>query len=197
MSSKPPTNPFQGGYLDSAALRDCGFASVGENVHIAASCRIIGLDRIRIGDNVRIDDFTTVIASSGTVTIGSYIHIANTVLLSGVDELVLEDFVGISHGTKVYTGSDDYSGAALTNPLVPTEYTNVQKGPVRFGRHVIVGSGSVVLPNVEVGEGSAVGALSLVTRSLEPWGIYSGIPAKRIKARKQDLLEAEKRLLSR
>jgi acetyltransferase-like isoleucine patch superfamily enzyme len=44
-------------------------------------------------------------------------------------------------------------------------------------------------------EGVAIGALSLVNRHLEAWGIYAGIPAKRIKDRKRDLLELERELL--
>jgi galactoside O-acetyltransferase len=59
---------------------------------------------------------------------------------------------------------------------------------------VLIGSGSVVLPGVTIGEGSAVGALSLVSMSLDEWGVYFGSPAKRIKARSKNLLEMEKLL---
>jgi acetyltransferase-like isoleucine patch superfamily enzyme len=38
--------------------------------------------------------------------------------------------------------------------------------------------------------------MSLITGDLEPWGVYVGIPAKRIKERKKDLLELEKQLLA-
>jgi len=47
-----------------------------------------------------------------------------------------------------------------------------------LGKHCIVGSNSVVLPNVKFNEGSSVGALSLVNRDLEAWKLYAGIPAK-------------------
>jgi galactoside O-acetyltransferase len=40
-----------------------------------------------------------------------------------------------------------------------------------------------------------VGALSLVTRSLEAWGVYVGAPARRVKTRSKKLLELEKELL--
>lgn len=190
------SDPFGGFYVESDELRRSGFAEVGDNVRIAGTCRIIGRQRIRIGNNVRIDDFTIIIATGGDITIGSHVHIASGCLLSGVDDLTLEDFSGLSHGVKIYTASDDYSGAAMTNPTVPSEFTNVHKAPVNLGRHVIVGTNAVVLPGVEIGEGSAVGALSLVSKSLEPWGIYSGIPARRVKARKMDLLEAERRFLA-
>ncbi len=67
---------------------------------------------------------------------------------------------------------------------------------VTLKRHVIIGANSVILPNLTIGEGTSVGALSLVTKDLDPWGIYAGIPVRRLKDRKRDLLEIVKRLLS-
>jgi galactoside O-acetyltransferase len=43
---------------------------------------------------------------------------------------------------------------------------------------------------------SAVGALSLVTKDCEAFGVYAGNPARRIKERKRDLLELEKLFLA-
>lgn len=80
----------------------------------------------------------------------------------------------------------------MTNPMVPTEFTNVANADVNIGRHVIVGSGSVILPGVILEDGVAVGALSLVTRSCKKFCIYSGVPVKRIKERKRDFLILEK-----
>ena len=76
----------------------------------------------------------------------------------------------------------------LTNPMVPKELSEVIIKPVLIGRHVIIGSGSVILPGVNIGEGSAVGALSLVTKSLDEWGMYFGAPAKKLKRDKKDYL---------
>jgi len=60
---------------------------------------------------------------------------------------------------------------------------------------VIVGAGSVIFPGVSVAEGCAIGALSLVQESTDPWGIYVGRPAVRVNERRKRLLELEKRLL--
>jgi galactoside O-acetyltransferase/dTDP-4-amino-4,6-dideoxygalactose transaminase len=48
---------------------------------------------------------------------------------------------------------------------------------------------------VEVAEGCAVGAMSLVVRSTEPWFIYAGIPARKRGPRRQDLLQLEQAYL--
>jgi galactoside O-acetyltransferase len=65
-----------------------------------------------------------------------------------------------------------------------------------LGRHVIVGSGTVILPGSRLEEGVAVGALSLVTKDCLAFGVYAGNPAKRIKERKRDLLVLEQRFLA-
>lgn len=44
---------------------------------------------------------------------------------------------------------------------------------------------AIVLPGVTMGEGSVLGAGSVTARSLEPWWVYAGNPARRTKARKQ------------
>jgi dTDP-4-amino-4,6-dideoxy-D-glucose acyltransferase len=79
--------------------------------------------------------------------------------------------------------------------MVPEQFKNVRHAPVHVGRHVIVGSGSVVLPGIILGDGSAVGALSLVNADCEEFGIYAGTPAKRISNRSKNLLELEREFL--
>ena len=107
----------------------------------------------------------------------------------------MKDFSGISSRCTIYAESDDYSGKFLTNPTVPDEYLGLVKGKVILNKHVIIGSGSVVLPNCELGEGVAVGCMSSVHKSLQEWNIYFGSPCKRIKSRKKDLLKLEEKLM--
>ena len=189
------TNPFNPGYYTEDDLRHAGFKSIGKNVRIAKNNTIIGLENIVIGSNVRIDGECAISAAGeGWLNIGSYIHIGGWCYLSAGEGIKMEDFSGLSQGVRVYSRTDDYSGKHLTNPTVPERYTGITRGPVVLGRHVIIGSGSVILPNVTVGEGTSVGALSLVTKDTEIWGVYFGSPAKRIKGRSKRLLELEEDL---
>lgn len=189
------TNPFNPGYYNEIDLKDAGFKALGRNVQIDKSCTIIGLENIEIGDNVRIDGYCSLIAAGdGWLKIGSFIHIGGYCLLSAGSGIQMDDFSGLSHGVKIYSQTDDYSGEQLTNPTVPEKYTGVTRGAVTLERHVIIGSGSVILPKVLIGEGSSVGALSLVTKPLEAWGVFFGCPAKRLKHRSKRLLELEAEL---
>ncbi|MDQ4629260.1 acyltransferase [Janthinobacterium lividum] len=189
---------FNPGYYTQDDLQHAGFRHVGNNVRVAKNCVIVGMENISLGNNVRIDGYSTLVAAGGGhIRIGNHVHIGGYCFLSGAAGITLDDFSGLSQGVRLYSKTDDYSGASLTNPTVPEEFTNCKSGPVHLGRHVIVGSGSVLLPDITVGEGVAVGALSLVTKSLESWGIYAGTPAKRLKNRARDLLAAETLLLEK
>lgn len=188
--------PFEHGYYDEHELRAFGFKSVGTNVRIAKNCTIIGFENIEIGNNVRIDGYVTMTASKfNPFILGSYIHIGSYGHICGSSGFTMHDFSATSAGVRVFTRSDDFSGAFLTNPTVPANYTNVTAGPIVIGRHAIVGSNSVILPGVTIGEGAAVGTLCSIHKSLDPWGIYFGSPARRIGNRSMDLLEQEKALL--
>lgn len=183
--------------LSEESIGRLGFASIGCGVLISDRASFYGVSRIEIGDHVRIDDFCVISAGEGGVKIGSYVHIGVGSTLIGAGEIIVGDFVNISSRVAIYSSSDDYSGVVMTGPMVPSEFTKFDIGAVRIGRHVIVGSGSVVLPGVELADGVAVGALSLVKQSCDAFGIYGGNPARWLKARKRDLLELEKDFFSR
>lgn len=190
-------NPFDPGYFSDEQLVDFGFKKVGNNVRIAKNCTIIGQGNIELGNNVRIDGYCSIIAAGdGFAKIGSFVHIAGYCGIYAGKGVVLEDFSGLSAGVRIYTGTDDYSGRTLTNPTVPKKYTGVTSGPVTLQRHVIIGTGSVILPGIRANEGAAVGALSLITKDLEAWSIYGGTPARKLRDRSKDLLEIEKQLFA-
>ena len=177
-------------HFSEAVLGAAGFRHVGKNVRIHARASIYGTRNITLGDNVRIDDFAVIIATQ-PVEIGSNVSIPNFCFLGARHGIVLEDFVTLAPGVKIFTSSDDYLGDKMTGPTLPAEFTGGKSGPVTVRRHTIIGAGSVILPGCTLGEGCAVGALSLVSRSLEPWGVYAGIPVKRIKERRRNLLRLE------
>ena len=181
--------------LSREAIKALGFLSVGENVQISDRASFYGAHRIRLDNNIRIDDFCVLSAGAGGISIGMHVHIAVYSSLIGTGKITLSDFCNISSRVAIYSSNDDYSGVAMTNPTIPNEYTGVTHADVLLGRHVIVGCGSVILPGVTLEEGVAVGALSLVYERCEAFGIYAGNPARRIKERKRDLLKLEQRFI--
>lgn len=170
----------QTSFYSKAELEEIGFKSLGENVLISRFARLYSPQKITIGDNVRIDDFCIL---SGDIKLGSNIHISPYVALYGAMGVEFEDYTGISAHSVVYSAMDDFGGDYLVGSVHPEEYTNVTGGKVLIKKFSQIGVNCVVFPNLTVEEGVAVGACSLVVKSLAGWGIYVGIPAKRIKDR--------------
>ena len=62
---------------------------------------------------------------------------------------------------------------------------NVEYAPVEIGNDVWIGSRVIILPGLKIGEGSIIGAGSVVTKDVMPYSIVAGNPAKLIKMRKR------------
>jgi len=169
-------------------LSQMGFKSIGENNLLSKNTQIYSPEKIVIGNNNRIDDFCIL---SGNIEIGNYIHIAAGCYLYGSHSIVMKDFSAISSRSAIYSATDDYSGEWFTNPTIQESYRHIIHGPVILNKHVIIGSGCTILPNVIIGEGVAVGAMSLVNKNLQEWGTYVGIPCVWKKERSQKVLELE------
>ena len=178
-------------FLSDDVITAMGFRCLGKNVKISNKASIYNVERISIGDNSRIDDFCVL---AGEIQLGRNVHIAvfNN-LAAGRSSITMDDFSALAFGCHVIAQSDDYSGNTMTNPTVPATFKAETSSPIHIGRHAILGTGSIVLPGVNIGEGVSSGAGTLFTKSAEPWSIYVGSPARRVKARSQALLDLEQR----
>lgn len=185
---------YGGRYLREDDLRELGAGDVGRNVRIHESCVLIGLENMSFGDNIRIDAFTVISAAGGYFRLGDFIHISTHCFFAAGAGVEMDHFSAVSAGSLLFSRSDDYSGLHLTGPTVPQSYTRVDHAPIVLRRHALIGSGAVVLPGVELAEGATAGAQALVNRSLEPWTIYGGVPAKPLKPRLRNMLELEAHL---
>jgi galactoside O-acetyltransferase len=177
---------MQSSFFKEEELRSIPFKHVGKNAFISRKCSIYSPEEISIGNNVRIDDFCIL---SGKISLGSHVHISAYSALYGKYGIILEDFTTISARVLVFSQNDDYTGGFLTNPMVPEHLRNVSGGTVIFKKFSIIGAGSIVMPGVTIQTGGAVGAMSLVTKDVEEWSIYVGIPAAFKKARKKKMAD--------
>ena len=147
---------------------------------------------ITLGNNVRIDDFCLLV---GNITIGNYVHIGAFSGLHASKEghIIFRDFSGISSNVHIYASSDRFDGEYITaRPGIPDDCLDDICREVVLGKYSQIGTSSVVLPEGTLGEGAAVGAMSLVNRMLEPWNVYAGIPCRNIKTRSRHMIEVLK-----
>ncbi len=180
MSSRP-AELMAGEILPEEELRPF-LAGCGSGVRVFRGSRLVGAERIRIGDASQIDEGVWLFAGLG-IEIGRHVHFAFGSSVSGGGRCVLGDYVSIGAGVRLVTGSDDIAGRGLTNPTIPPESRSVSRGRVEIGSHAVIFTGCIVLPGVTVGEGAVVGAGSLVHHDLKPWGIYAGQPLVQVGVR--------------
>ena len=102
-------------YYTEDQLKRLGFKNIGNNVKISDKASIYNCDQIEIADNSRIDDFCVI---SGKIKIGKNVLITPMCLVAGGEKgIIFEDFTTIAYGVKVFTQSDDYSGATMANSM--------------------------------------------------------------------------------
>ncbi len=163
-------------FLNAEQLGAMGFRSVGENVLISDRASIYEPEKMSFGDNARVDDFCVL---SGEISLGRNVHLAVfSNVASGRSNITLDDFAGLAYGCHLIAQSDDYSGTTMSNATVPREFKNETSEPIHIGRHALLGTGTIVLPGVTVGEGTATAARTVLSASTREWMIYAGSPGR-------------------
>lgn len=118
--------------------------------------------QIIIGDNVTVVDFVHIGATN-------YVEIGNNVLMAS--KIYLSDH---NHGS--------YNGNNQTSPHLPPQQRYVSNDKkVVISDNVWIGEFVSILPGVTIGQGSIIGANSVVAKDIPPFSIAVGVPAKVIK----------------
>jgi len=174
-------------YYTLDELVNLGIQINGNNILISKFTNIYNPKNLILHNNIRIDDFC-VISCKGIIEIFNNVHISAHCFITSSSKILIGDYCAISVGTKIFGGTDDFSGEYLANPTIPTEYTNVKIGDIIISDLVIVGSNSVIMPNINIGEGVSIGANSFVNKDCESWKIYAGTPIRYIKDKNKNCL---------
>ncbi len=122
------------------------------------------------------------------LTIGKYSVVNARCRLDNRGEIIIGNNVSISSDVIILTADhelDDETGG----------YNRLQK--VVIEDKVFIGTRAMVLPGVIIGQGAQIAAGSVVTRSVPPYSVYGGVPAKLIKMRDKDTVECGNNLLYR
>ncbi len=152
---------------------------VGEGVIIGKTVRIRQPEKVSIGDNTIIDDFTYI---SCAMDIGKNCHIASNVSISGgKGKLVMGNYSTISNGSSVHCASSDYKKCSLDLPSVAeSEQFGGVVEDISIGDYVVVGAHSCILPGASIPDGAAFGAYTLIKKESEllPFHLYVGLKCK-------------------
>lgn len=111
------------------------------------------------------------------ISIGANSVVNQFVVLDGRGGLEIGDKVNISPYVKIYTADHDANDSNFI----------YREKKVIIERYAWVSTASIVLPGVRIGEGAVIAAGSVVTKDVEPYTIYGGVPAKKIGERNNNL----------
>ena len=134
--------------------------------------------RIVIGEGTAIQPYAYVWSCGGSVSIGRYCSVNPFCLLYGQGGLTIGDYVRIAAHTVIIPGNHNYARRDI--PIY--QQGNTMLGVV-IRDDVWIGAGVRVLDGVTVAEGCVIGAGSVVVKSTDPFGVYVGVPARRVKDR--------------
>jgi acetyltransferase-like isoleucine patch superfamily enzyme len=137
---------------------------------------------VRIGEGCTIEDWTRFNVAS-PFSPDNYIQLG--------DRVFLGEFSQINCVTKVIIGDDVMIAANTTivdagHEINPN--TTINKQPtigqdIIIGNDVWIGAGAIILKGVTIGNGSVIGAGSLINKSIPPYQIWAGVPARFIRNR--------------
>lgn len=172
-------------------------AFLGQGAIVGKAVRIRRPSETSIGDGSIIDDFTYI---SCRLTVGRYSHIsAGAVINGGKARVTIGDFVNLAPGCRLIAASNDFTGGDLVGAGIPADFAGAAVvGDIKLGDHVLLGTGTVVLPGVYIPEGVSTGAMTLITpkTELDPWTLYVGTPARALKKRDPTKILAQARKLA-
>lgn len=120
--------------------------------------------------------YADILAPKG-IEIGANTIIGRDCVLDGRAPLKIGRNVNIGGRTQFFTGSHD-----VHSPDFAASFT-----PITVEDHVWIAVSAVILPGVTIGRGAVVSAGTVVSRDLEPMGIYAGSPAQKIGERTSTL----------
>jgi len=157
-------------FFDLSALKYCG-----KNVIIGKTVRIRQPEKVSIGDNTIIDDFTYI---SCAMDIGNNCHIASNVSISGgKGKFIMGNYSTISNGCSIHCASSDYRKCSLDLPSIPEkDQFGGEIENVIIDNYVTVGAHSCLLPGTNIPEGVALGAYTMVKKGnkLSSFHLYVG-----------------------
>jgi putative colanic acid biosynthesis acetyltransferase WcaF len=127
----------------------------------------------RIGDNFVCRE-SIYVHFPWKLEVGDSVWLGTGTYLHNLEKITIGSNTSIAHEVFISTGGHDIS--LSTFPF--------KNSPVVIGSSVWLASRSTILAGVEVGDGSVVAAGSVVTKSIPPWQVVAGCPAKTISSRK-------------
>lgn len=160
-------------------IKDKKFIELGSNVFVDKNSFISGSSKgLLIGNGSRIYRNSIIKCQGGRIEIGDNCTVQSFCFLGGFGNIKIGNGVRIAPGAKMYSYEHSYNDISI--PIYKQEVTPKE---ILVEDDVWVGSNAIITGGVTIGKGSIIGAGAVVTKSVEPFSIMGGVPAKLIKKR--------------
>jgi acetyltransferase-like isoleucine patch superfamily enzyme len=113
----------------------------------------------------KLTKYNWLVQHKDNLSLGNQTDIGAFTYINAKNQVIIEDYVQVGSHCSIYSVStiDD------------------KEGPVKLRKNCKIGSHSVIMPNVTVGENSVIGAFSFVNQDIPANVVAFGVPAKVIK----------------
>jgi acetyltransferase-like isoleucine patch superfamily enzyme len=180
--SGPGTISFKDGvFVGHDAMISCFDGQItlqsGSELHRYADLRCTN-STLDIGEKAIVCPFSIIKTNKGAIRIGKRVWISQNCMVDGPridigDDCILAPYVHIIAANHRFDDADK-----------PIHEQGIDSKPVRIGNDCWIGSKSIVLGGVVIGDGSVIGAGAVVTKDIPPYSIAVGVPAKVVGRRK-------------
>jgi acetyltransferase-like isoleucine patch superfamily enzyme len=155
------------------------FLKIGTDVIIENETLVFHPETIEIGDHVYIGHQTILKGYyQGKMQIGDGTWIGQQCFLHSAGTITIGKNVGIAPGVKIMTSYHSEEG--IQTPIL---HSKLIFKPVIIEDDVDIGIGAIILPGVTIGKGTQIGAGAVVNKTIKPYSVAVGVPAKIIKTR--------------
>jgi len=150
---------------------------IGKKFHAGIRVRLWARTKLQIGDNCYIGRDSQI---ETDCIIGNYVIFGNKCAVIGKYDHHYQQ-IGSPTGASSHIREENYFWKGID------EITIIEDD-------VWIGYGSIILSGVKVGEGSIIAAGSVVTKNVDPYSVFAGVPARKIKDRFDTIQDLEKHL---
>jgi acetyltransferase-like isoleucine patch superfamily enzyme len=178
-------------------IRNAANISLGDRVIIDDGCvldgRGAGPTGVVIGDRVILNRGTILQAKIGPIQIGDDCDIGGGSAVHSQGGVEIGEAVVIGGGCKISGGAFQIErsapdegasgGGALRESMAAREQTRWTSGPIRIHDKCLIGTGAIILDGVDVGEGSVIGAGTVMTKSVPAYAVVAGVPGRVLRMR--------------
>ncbi len=182
----------------------CLLGACGKNVNFGANVILRHPHKIKIGDNVIIDDNCLLDAKgrdNAGIVIGSGVFIGrNSILSCKNGDIILQDRVNIGFNSEVFSGSRVEIGSdtlvaaycyfvggdhAVENAEAALTEQGSSSHGITVGANCWFGAGVIVMDGIKVGNNAILGAGAVVTKDVSEYSVSVGVPARQVRDRRQ------------